>query len=104
MCSKSERESLPYAEGALHDSTCSSWLINHYAERTKGRRRAFFCIKKGRRRPTLAWAGPTLPSAMKPLTSVFGMGTGITASLWPPARRLFGSGTSWSLKGIATLR
>ena len=46
MCSKSERESLPSAEGALHDSTCSSWLINHYAERTKGRRRAFFWYKK----------------------------------------------------------
>ena len=43
--------------------------------------------KKGRRRPTLARAGPALPSAMGRLTSVFGMGTGMTASPWPPARK-----------------
>ena len=42
--------------------------------------------KKSRRRPTLAWAGPTLPSAMEPLTAVFGMGTGMTTPLWPPAK------------------
>ena len=42
---------------------------------------------KGRRRPTLARASPALPSAMGPLTSVFGMGTGMTAPLWPPARK-----------------
>ena len=41
--------------------------------------------KKSRRRPTLARAGPALPSAMGRLTSVFGMGTGISAPLWPPA-------------------
>ena len=41
--------------------------------------------KKGRQRPTLARAGPALPLAMRRLTSVFGMGTGISASLWPPA-------------------
>ena len=41
--------------------------------------------KKSRRRPTLARAGPALPSAMRRLTSVFGMGTGMAASLWPPA-------------------
>ncbi|MBQ0032134.1 MAG: hypothetical protein KBT68_04955, partial [bacterium] len=34
--------------------------------------------KKSRRRPTLARASPALPSAMEPLTSVFGMGTGMT--------------------------
>ena len=42
--------------------------------------------KKSRRRPTLAWAGPTLPSAKGRLTAVFGMGTGMTAPLWPPAK------------------
>ena len=42
--------------------------------------------QKSRRRPTLARAGPALPSAMGRLTSVFGMGTGISAPLWPPAR------------------
>ena len=50
--------------------------------------------KKGRRRPTLARAGPALPSAMGRLTAVFGMGTGIAAPLWPPARKWAGqSGT-----------
>ena len=49
--------------------------------------------EKGRR-PTLARAGPALPSAMGRLTSVFGMGTGMTASPWPPARKWAGqSGT-----------
>ena len=42
--------------------------------------------KRSRRRPTLARAGPALPSAKRRLTSVFGMGTGIAASLWPPAK------------------
>ena len=42
--------------------------------------------KKSRQRPTLARASPALPSAMEPLTSVFGMGTGMTTPLWPPAK------------------
>ena len=42
--------------------------------------------KKSWRRPTLARASPALPSAMEPLTSVFGMGTGMTTPLWPPAK------------------
>ena len=42
--------------------------------------------KKSRQRPTLARASPALPSAMEPLTSVFGMGTGVTTPLWPPAK------------------
>ena len=50
-------------------------------------------IRKGRRRPTLARAGPALPSAMGRLTAVFGMGTGMTAPLWPPARKAGSSGT-----------
>ena len=32
------------------------------------------------RRPTLAGATPQLPSALKSLTAVFGMGTGVTSS------------------------
>ena len=48
--------------------------------------RAYLKIKKSRQRPTLARASPALPSAMEPLTSVFGMGTGVTAPLWPPAK------------------
>ena len=43
------------------------------------------CKKNGRRRPTLARPGDALPSAMEPLTSVFGMGTGMAAPPWPPA-------------------
>ena len=42
--------------------------------------------KISRQRPTLARASPALPSAMEPLTSVFGMGTGVTTPLWPPAK------------------
>ena len=33
-------------------------------------------------RPTLARASPALPSAKEPLTSVFGMRTGVTTPLW----------------------
>ncbi len=36
------------------------------------------------RRPTLAGAKPQLPSALKNLTSVFDMGTGVTSSLLLP--------------------
>jgi hypothetical protein len=32
------------------------------------------------RRPTLTGGDPQLPSALKSLTSVFGMGTGVTSS------------------------
>ena len=42
--------------------------------------------EKSRRRPTLARASPALPSAMEPLTSVFGTGTGVSAPPWPPAK------------------
>ena len=37
-----------------------------------------------RRRPTLAGGNPQLPSALKSLTSVFGMGTGVTSSQSSP--------------------
>ena len=36
------------------------------------------------RRPTLTEGNPQLPLALKSLTSVFGMGTGVTFSLSPP--------------------
>jgi hypothetical protein len=36
------------------------------------------------RRPTLTEGDPQLPLALKSLTSVFGMGTGVTFSLSPP--------------------
>ena len=41
---------------------------------------------KSWRRPTLAQASPALPSTMESLTSVFGMGTGMTSPLWSPAK------------------
>ncbi len=37
-----------------------------------------------RQRPILTGGDPQLLSALKRLTSVFGMGTGVTASLSPP--------------------
>ena len=55
-------------------------------------------IKKSWRRSTLAQASPALPSTMEPLTSVFGMGTGVTTPLWSPAKKLI----SWELKRITT--
>ena len=64
----------------------ASWrpgvLRRHQKKEKPPRREA----KKSRRRPTLARASPALPSAMEPLTSVFGMGTGVTTPLWPPAK------------------
>ena len=36
---------------------------------------------------------------MSPLTSVFGMGTGMTAPLWPPARKSFRPGIRLGTKG-----
>ncbi len=36
------------------------------------------------RRPTLAGAKPQLPWALESLTTVFGMGTGVTSPLLPP--------------------
>ena len=39
---------------------------------------------KAWRRPTLAEAKPQLPSALESLTSVFGMGTGVTSLLLLP--------------------
>ncbi len=38
-----------------------------------------------RQRPTLAGGNPQLPSALKSLTSVFGMGTGVTSSPSSPS-------------------
>ena len=36
--------------------------------------------------PTLAWGGPTLPSALRRFTSEFGMGSGGTTALVPPGK------------------
>ncbi len=41
------------------------------------------------RRPTLTGGSPQLPSALKSLTSVFGMGTGVTSSLLPPDKLFY---------------
>jgi hypothetical protein len=35
---------------------------------------------------TLTWGDPTLPSPLMRFTSEFGMGSGGTASLWPPGK------------------
>ena len=39
--------------------------------------------------PTLAWGGPTLPSALRRFTSEFGMGSGGTTALVPPGNFCF---------------
>ena len=41
--------------------------------------------------PTLAWGGPTLPSALRRFTSEFGMGSGGTTALSPPGKFCFPS-------------
>ena len=41
---------------------------------------------KPRQLPTLPQANLAVPSATRPLTSVFGMGTGVTSALWPPGK------------------
>ena len=43
--------------------------------------------EKSRRRATLPRANPAVPSPMRPFTSVFGMGTGVSSSLWPPGKQ-----------------
>ena len=62
--------------------------------------RAYLKIKKSRQRPTLARASPALPSAMEPLTSVFGMGTGMTTPLWPPAKTDFASRNQMQISNL----
>ena len=47
---------------------------------------------KSRRRATLPRANPAVPSPMRPFTSVFGMGTGVSSSPWPPGK---GNGRFW---------
>ena len=50
--------------------------------------RLFFFEFIAWRRPTLAGAKPQLPSALKSLTTVFGMGTGVTSSQSLPDNEL----------------
>ena len=42
---------------------------------------------KFRQRATLPRANPAVPSPMRLFTSVFGMGTGVASSLWPPEKQ-----------------
>src|SRR5699024_7737330 len=46
-----------------------------------------FLLNVAWRRPTLAEAKPQLPSALKSLTTVFEMGTGVTSSLYLPDQK-----------------
>ena len=45
------------------------------------------CFQIAWQRPTLTGGIPQLPSAQKSLTTVFGMGTGVTSLLSPPSLR-----------------
>ena len=47
---------------------------------------------KFRQRATLPRANPAVPSPMRLFTSVFGMGTGVASSLWPPKKQSNESG------------
>ena len=51
---------------------------------TELQRNDMIFFKTARQRPTLTGGNPQLPSALKSLTSVFGMGTGMTSLLSPP--------------------
>ena len=53
-----------------------------YIQVRKNRRRFVCGSLLARQRPTLAGGNPQLPSALESLTSVFGMGTGVT---FPPS-------------------
>ena len=44
-------------------------------------------LGKTRQRATLPPANLAVPSPMRLFTSVFGMGTGVTSSLWPPEKQ-----------------
>jgi hypothetical protein len=56
----------------------------HSQKDKKPKRDTFRLLNKAWRRPTLAEAIQPLPSAMRRLTAVFGMGTGRTTALWSP--------------------
>ena len=43
---------------------------------------------------------PQVPSALTGLTSVFGMGTGVTLSLWPPKSVVNEDTIWWSSQGL----
>ncbi len=45
--------------------------------------------KYTRRRATLPQTNSAVPSPLRPFTSVFGMGTGVTSSLWSPGKMLW---------------
>ena len=49
----------------------------------------FFTLINAWQFPTLAWGDPTLPSALRRFTSVFGMGSGGTTALQPPGKFCF---------------
>ena len=55
--------------------------------------------RKSRRRATLPRANPAVPSPMRPFTSVFGMGTGVSSSLWPPGKQSNVSGSATCPEG-----
>ena len=58
-------------------------MVNNYIKRKK-RTAITAVLSCARRRPTLTGGNPQLPSALRSLTSVFGMGTGVTFSPSPP--------------------
>ncbi len=58
-----------------------------YSQRKKAiREDGLFDLLDAWQFPTLAWGGPTLPSALRRFTSEFGMGSGGTTALVPPGK------------------
>ena len=53
--------------------------------------------------PTLAWGGPTLPSALRRFTSEFGMGSGGTTALQPPGKSWCSKRTFYVMTALPSL-
>ncbi len=62
-----------------------------------------FFLFDARQFPTLTWGDPTLPSALRRFTSEFGMGSGGTTALQPPANSCALSCVFWADTALAAL-
>ena len=80
----------------------TSKLPDKLPNKKRGRERMLAALwGKSRRRATLPRANPAVPSPMRPFTSVFGMGTGVSSSLWPPGKQSNVSGMRRAPRGAS---
>ena len=63
-----------FVHRAVIPSVFGSWGLFEYKKTTE-----ISVVNCAKRRPTLTGGSPQLPSALESLTSVFGMGTGVTS-------------------------